>query len=88
MTDILKNIINIAARIHDMQADGTLAMVFFSIVLVFGAVNCILGYRLLRFWMMIFGFLMGAGAGLFGVYEAGISSKAAYGKRSAGCFIR
>lgn len=79
MTDILKNIINIAARIHDMQADGTLAMVFFSIVLVFGAVNCILGYRLLRFWMMIFGFLMGAGAGLFGVYEAGISSKAAYG---------
>lgn len=79
MTDILKNILNIAARIHDMQADGTLAMVFFSIVLVFGAVNCILGYRLLRFWMMIFGFLMGAGAGLFGVYEAGISSKAAYG---------
>lgn len=79
MTDILKNIINIAARIHDMQADGTLAMVFFSIVLVFGAVNCILGYRLLRFWMMIFGFLMGAGAGMFGVYEAGISSKAAYG---------
>ena len=79
MTDILKNIINIAARIHDMQVDGTLAMVFFSIVLVFGAINCILGYRLLRFWMMIFGFLMGAGAGLFGVYEAGISSKAAYG---------
>ena len=79
MTDILKNILNIAARIHDMQADGTLAMVFFSIVLVFGAINCILGYRLLRFWMMIFGFLMGAGAGLFGVYEAGISSKAAYG---------
>ena len=79
MTDILKNILNIAARLHDMQADGTLAMVFFSIVLVFGAINCILGYRLLRFWMMIFGFLMGAGAGLFGVYEAGISSKAAYG---------
>lgn len=79
MTDILKNILNIAARLHDMQADGTLAIVFFSIVLVFGAVNCILGYRLLRFWMMIFGFLMGAGAGLFGVYEAGISSKAAYG---------
>lgn len=61
MTDILKNVLNIAARIHDMQAAGTLAMAFFGIVLVFGLVNCILGYRLLRFWMMIFGFLMGAG---------------------------
>lgn len=25
MTDILKNVLNIAARIHDMQAAGTLA---------------------------------------------------------------
>ena len=78
MTDILKNVLNIAARIHDMQAAGTLAMAFFGIVLVFGLVNCILGYRLLRFWMMIFGFLMGAGAGFFGVYEAGASDKTIY----------
>lgn len=78
MTDILKNVLNIAARIHDMQAAGTLAMAFFGIVLVFGLVNCILGYRLLRFWMMIFGFLMGAGAGFFGVYEAGVSDKTIY----------
>ena len=78
MTDILKNVLNIAARIHDMQAAGTLTMAFFGIVLVFGLVNCILGYRLLRFWMMIFGFLMGAGAGFFGVYEAGVSDKTIY----------
>jgi len=78
MTDILKNVLNIAARIHDMQAARTLAMAFFGIVLVFGLVNCILGYRLLRFWMMIFGFLMGAGAGFFGVYEAGASDKTIY----------
>lgn len=78
MTDILKNVLNIAARIHDMQAAGTLAMAFFGIVLVFGLVNCILGYRLLRFWMMIFGFLMGARAGFFGVYEAGASDKTIY----------
>ena len=78
MTDILKNVLNIAARIHDMQAAGTLAMAFFGIVLVFGLVNCILGYRLLRFWMMIFGFLMGAGADFFGVYEAGASDKTIY----------
>ena len=36
-------------------------MAFFGIVLVFGLMNCILGYRLLRFWMMLFGFLIGAG---------------------------
>lgn len=75
MTDILKNVLNIAVRLHNMQAAGTLAMAFFGIVLIFGLINCILGYRLLRFWMMIFGFLMGAGMGLFGAYEAGIKGK-------------
>lgn len=78
MTEILKNALNIAGRIHDMQAAGTLAMVAFSVVLVFGLLNCILGYRLLRFWMMIFGFLLGAAAGLFGVYQAGVGNKSFY----------
>ena len=27
-------------------------MVIFTVILVFGVLNCILGYRLLRFWMM------------------------------------
>ena len=61
MVDILKNIMNIAYRVRDMQIAGTLSMVLFGVVLVFGIMNCVLGYRLLRFWMMIFGFLIGAG---------------------------
>ena len=78
MTDILRNGINIAQRVRDMQISGTLSMIIFCVVLIFGIVNCILGYRLLRFWMMIFGFLMGAGIGLFAVHEAGITNKTYY----------
>lgn len=87
MTEILRNALNIAGRIHDMQATGTLAMAAFSVVLVFGLLNCILGYRLLRFWMMIFGFLLGAAAGLFGVYQMGVGSKGLYVAGMAGAGI-
>lgn len=78
MIDILKNLMNIAGRVHDMQIAGTLSMVIFGVVLVFGIMNCMLGYRLLRFWMMIFGFLIGAGIGLFAVYQIGFGEKLYY----------
>ena len=65
LNSYLKNIMNIAYRVRDMQIAGTLSMALFGVVLVFGIMNCVLGYRLLRFWMMIFGFLIGAGIGLF-----------------------
>ena len=45
---------------------------------MFGIMNCVLGYRLLRFWMMIFGFLIGAGIGLFAVYQIGFGEKLYY----------
>ena len=38
-------------------------MTGFGILLVFGVINCILGYRLLRFWMMLFAFVIGAALG-------------------------
>ena len=78
MIDILKNVMNIAGRVHDMQIAGILSMVIFGVVLVFGIMNCVLGYRLLRFWMMIFGFLIGAGIGLFAVYQIGFGEKLYY----------
>ena len=87
MIDILKNVMNIAGRVHDMQIAGTLSMVIFGVVLVFGIMNCVLGYRLLRFWMMIFGFLIGAGIGLFAVYQIGLGEKLYYavGMIGVGC---
>lgn len=78
MVDILKNIMNIAYRVRDMQIAGTLSMVLFGAVLVFGIMNCVLGYRLLRFWMMIFGFLIGAGIGLFAIHQIGFGEKVYY----------
>ena len=66
MSDILVNAANIAGRLKDMQLADTLSMIVFGLVLVFGLMNCILGYRLLRFWMMLFGFLIGAGIGASG----------------------
>ena len=78
MIVFLKNVMNIAGRVHDMQIAGTLSMVIFGVVLVFGIMNCVLGYRLLRFWMMIFGFLIGAGIGLFAVYQIGFGEKLYY----------
>ena len=69
MTDILVNAANIAGRLKDMQLADTLSMIVFGLVLVFGLMNCILGYRLLRFWMMLFGFLIGAGIGAFGASQ-------------------
>ena len=78
MVDILKNIMNIAYRVRDMQIAGTLSMVLFGAVLVFGIMNCVLGYRLLRFWMMIFGFLIGAGIGLFAIHQIGFGEKMYY----------
>ena len=61
-----------------MQIAGTLSMVLFGAVLVFGIMNCVLGYRLLRFWMMIFGFLIGAGIGLFAIHQIGFGEKMYY----------
>ena len=39
MTDILRNGINIAQRVRDMQISGTLSMIIFGVVLIFGIVN-------------------------------------------------
>ncbi len=38
-------------------------LVLIGALLVFGLINCILGYRLLRFWMMLIGFVLGGGLG-------------------------
>ena len=78
---------NIAYRVRDMQIAGTLSMVLFGVVLVFGIMNCVLGYRLLRFWMMIFGFIIGAGAGFGVTYMSGVQDKMVIAGAMAGLGI-
>ena len=61
MTDIFGNALSIAGSFMDSDLVNRFMMVIFAVILVFGVLNCILGYRLLRFWMMLCGFVIGAG---------------------------
>ena len=63
MTDIFGNALSIAGSFMDSDLVNRFMMVIFAVILVFGVLNCILGYRLLRFWMMLCGFVIGAGIG-------------------------
>ena len=51
------------------------AFVLYAVILVFGILNCILGYRLVRFWMMLAGFAGGAMLGYLAAGAAGIQDE-------------
>ena len=75
MTDIFGNALSIAGSFMDSDLVNRFMMVIFAVILVFGVLNCILGYRLLRFWMMLGGFLVGGGLALVVVHTMGIQEK-------------
>ena len=76
--EILNNLGEMMDNNLGVQVLSGIMIIVFGIVFVFGLTNCILGYRLLRFWMMIFGFCIGAGIGFFLVYRIGTEEKAYY----------
>ena len=47
MTDIFGNALSIAGSFMDSDLVNRFMMVIFAVILVFGVLNCILGYRLL-----------------------------------------
>ena len=70
--DILLRGMDIIERLRTSSALTDIQMIIFGVLLVFGVINCILGYRLLRFWMMLFGFAIGAGLGYGASFLMGI----------------
>lgn len=78
LTEILMRIMNIADRVRHMEQISTVAFAALMVIFVFGVLNCIFGYRLLRFWMMLGGFFVGAAFGFFGVYTMELGEKTAY----------
>ena len=68
VTDILLRIMGIVERFRTGSILSTLQVAAFAALLVFGVLNCILGYRLLRFWMMLFAFGIGMGLGFGGSF--------------------
>ena len=53
MNDMLQQLMNMIENARTIPALTDISMIGFAVLLVFGAINCILGYRLLRFWMML-----------------------------------
>lgn len=87
MNDILQQIANVIEKTRAASALSGISVIGFSMVLIFGVINCILGYRLLRFWMMLFGFAIGAGIGFGLAYSGGVTEKYMYAVIMAGTGI-
>lgn len=68
MNDILQQIMNMIENTRSVPSISSFSMIGFTVLLIFGVINCILGYRLLRFWMMLCGFVIGAGIGFGAAY--------------------
>lgn len=75
MTGVFNNVVNIAGNLLDSDFVNRFMMALFAVILVFGILNCIFGYRLLRFWMMLGGFFVGGGLALIIVHTMGIQEK-------------
>ena len=75
MNDILQQIMNMIENTRTVPSISSFSMIGFTVLLIFGVLNCILGYRLLRFWMMLGGFLVGGGLALVVVHTMGIQEK-------------
>lgn len=85
--DVLSRVFNILQRVGGMEQIVQFMTIVYGIVCVFGILNCLLGYRILRFWMMIFGFLIGAGAGFGVTYLSGVEDKMVIAGAMAGLGI-
>ena len=75
MTDVFTGVVNITGNLLDSDFVNRFTMAIFAVILVFGILNCVFGYRLLRFWMMIGGFFVGAGLALIVVHTMGMQEK-------------
>ena len=78
MNDMLQQLMNMIENTRTIPALTDISMIGFAVLLVLGAINCILGYRLLRFWMMLCGFIIGAGVGFGVAYSGGVTEKYMY----------
>ena len=78
ITELLSSMTDIGIRIIGSDTVNRFMTVIFGIILIFGIMNCILGYRLLRFWMMLGGFFVGAALAFVSVYTMGTEKKSTY----------
>ena len=59
-TDIFSNMPQLGERLTGSDMFTQFYTIIFGVLLVLGILNCVFGYRLIRFWMMVGGFFVGA----------------------------
>ena len=52
------------------QVAAQLSALLLIVRVAFGALNCFMGYRMLKFWISVCGFFLGTGIGMTAVYSA------------------
>ena len=50
------------------QVAAQLSVLLLIVRVAFGALNCFMGYRMLKFWISVCGFFLGTGIGMAAVY--------------------
>ena len=50
------------------QVAAQLSALLLIVRVAFGALNCFMGYRMLKFWISVCGFFLGTGIGMTAVY--------------------
>lgn len=63
MQEIVMKLMGFMDRFRGMDVDSMIHLILLAALAAFGIVNVLLGYRILRFWMMLGGFAIGAGLG-------------------------
>lgn len=87
MNDILQQIMDMIETTRTIPSVSSISMIGFAVLLIFGIINCVLGYRLLRFWMMLCGFVIGAGIGFGIAFSSGVTEKYMYAAFMVGAGI-
>ena len=72
LKELLKRAFEMAERAAVMDITTPVQMFLALAVLLFGLLNCVLGFRLLRFWVMIAGFVLGGTLAVLFVRYMGI----------------
>ncbi len=78
LREYLRRLMEMIERVRTMQITSQTQMIVFAALLVFGLLNCVLGYRLLRFWVMLFGFIAGAMGGYLIIKNLQVQEKIYY----------
>ena len=71
------------------QVAAQLSVLLLIVRVAFGALNCFMGYRMLKFWISVCGFFLGTGIGMTAVYILQLSGNvkldSATGSRGHNC---